>query len=106
MDRKVEDVQLGLVQFVDHEPDDLFALLGDHADAVALAEAAEEIFLGPRVLEALLLGVQDFGHVAPDHPADMHADLFLLRLVSAHSDTSPRHGKRAKPPPWWHHASA
>ena len=53
VDGEVEDVQLVLVQLVDHEADDLLAVLGDHADAVALAEAAEEIFLGPGVLEAV-----------------------------------------------------
>ena len=37
-DGEVQDVELVLVQLVDHEPDDPFAVLGDHADAVALAE--------------------------------------------------------------------
>ena len=49
VDREVEDVQLGLVQFVDHEADDPLVVLGDHADAVPLTQAAEEIFLGPGV---------------------------------------------------------
>src|SRR5207249_6731685 len=84
MHGEIQNVQLRLVQFVDHEADDLLALLGDHADAVALAEAAEEVFLGPGELEALLLGLEDLGHVAADHPADVAADLLLLRPVSAH----------------------
>src|SRR5207248_9923962 len=80
---------------VDHEADDLLALLGDHADAVPLAEAAKEVLFGPGVLEALLLGLQDLGHVPADHPAYVDADLLLLGLVRAHTDTSPRHGARS-----------
>src|SRR5262249_61781222 len=96
VDREVEDVQLGLVQLVDHEADHLLALLGHHADAVALPQAAEEVLFRPGILEALLLGLQDFGHVAADHPADVHADLLLLGLVRAHeTDTSPRTARKA-----------
>src|SRR5438552_1780946 len=76
VDGEVEDVQLVLVQLIDHEADDLFALLSDHADAVALAQTAEEVLLGPGVVEAGLLGLQDLGHVAANHPANVHADLF------------------------------
>ena len=47
MDGEVEDVELVLVQLVDHEADDPLAVLGDHADAVALAEDAEEFLLAP-----------------------------------------------------------
>jgi len=36
MGREVEDVELVLVQLVDHEADDLLAEFGDHADAIAL----------------------------------------------------------------------
>jgi len=49
---EVEDVELVLVQLVDHEPDDLLADLGDHADAVPLAEHAEELLLAPGEIEA------------------------------------------------------
>src|SRR5205823_2643908 len=84
MHGEVEDVQLGLVQLVDHEADDLFTLLGHHADAVALAQAAKEVFFGPGELEAFLLGLEDFGHVTPDHPPDVDADLFLVRTTRVH----------------------
>ena len=57
-DGEVEDVEPRLVQLVDHEADDPLAVLGDHADAIALAEAAEEVFLAPGELEAGLLDVQ------------------------------------------------
>ena len=72
VDGEVQDVQPVLVQLIDHEADDPLAGLGDHADAVALAEAAEEVLLVPGELEALLFDRQDLGHVAADHPADMH----------------------------------
>src|SRR5438132_10355334 len=84
MNGEVEDVQLRLVQLVDHEADDLLALLGHHADTVALAQAAQEVLLGPGELEALLFGVQDLRHVAANHPADVDAHLFLLCPVNAH----------------------
>ena len=89
-DGEVEDVQLGLVQLVDHEADDPLAVLGHHADAVPLPQAAEEVFLGPGELEALLLGPQDLRHVPADHPADVDADLFLRwRTTRAHRRTPP-----------------
>src|SRR5262249_1568246 len=108
VDGKVEDVQLGLVQLVDHEADDLLALLGDHADAVALAQAAEEVLLGPGELEALLLGLEHLGHVPADHPADVDANLFLLWSVRAHNHSPPPPPPRraARPPPGGRHAPA
>ena len=63
-----------LEQFVNHEADDAFLPFGDHADAVALPEAAEEIFLGPGEFEALPFDVEDFRHIAADHPANLHID--------------------------------
>src|SRR5262249_26764481 len=94
VDGEVEDVQLGLVQLVDHEADHLLALLGHHADAVALAQAAQEVFLGPRVLEAILLGLQDFRHVPADHPADVDPNLIQLLTAGTHPPLlfSPRDG--------------
>ncbi len=105
MHREVEDVQLVLVQLVDHEADDLLALLGHHADAVALAQAAQEILLRPGVFKTLLLRLQHFRHVPTDHPPDMHANLFLLRSVRAHS-LAPLPSEGARPPPWAPHAPA
>src|SRR5262249_36231934 len=67
---EVEHVQLVLVQLVDHEPDDAVVRLGDHADAVPLPEAFQEIVLGPGELEAVPLGPEDVGHVTADHPPD------------------------------------
>ena len=58
------------------------ALLGHHADAVPLAQAAEEVFLRPGEVEAELLGLKHLRHVAADHPADMDAQLLLW--VGAH----------------------
>ncbi len=102
VDGEVEDVQLRFVQFVNHEADDFFALLRHHPDAVPLAQAAEEVFLSPGIFKTLLFGLEDFGHVPADHPANMDANLFLLCPVSIHAD-SPllplRRGARS-PPPW------
>src|SRR5262249_47049625 len=60
------------------------ALLGHHADAVALPQAAQKVFFGPRILEALLLRLQDLRHVPANHPADMDTNLFLFRAVRTH----------------------
>src|SRR5208337_1645211 len=71
---EVEDVDLVAVQLVDHEPDDSLTELGNHADAVPLTEDPEELLLAPRILETRMLDGQDLGHVAANHPADMHSD--------------------------------
>ena len=84
VDGEVEDVELVLVELVDHEADDFFAVLRDHADAVALTEAAEEVFFRPGELEAGRLDVENFGHVPADHPADVNAHLFLLGPSRVH----------------------
>ncbi len=52
VDREIQDVQFVLVQLVDHEPDHFFALLGHHADAVALAQATQKVLLRPGKVEA------------------------------------------------------
>jgi len=84
MHGEIENVQLGLVQLVDHEADDFLALLGDHADAVALAQAAEEVLFGPGEFEALRFGLQDFGHVAANYPADMDLEPLFFSLGGGH----------------------
>ncbi len=98
MYREIENVQLVLVQFVNHEADDLLAMLRDHADAIALPQAAQEIFLGPGEFKALLFGLKYLGHVAANHPANMDACLFFFRATRAHTDTSPP--RRRASPPW------
>ena len=57
MDGEVQDVQLVLVELIDHEADDFFAVLGHHADAVALTQAAKEVFFVPGVFETELFGL-------------------------------------------------
>ena len=52
---------------------------------------AEEVFFVPRILEAQLFGLEDFRHVAANHPADMHPCLFLLGSA-IHLHTSPCRG--------------
>lgn len=74
---EVEQMEPGAVEFIDHEPDHPFFVLSDHADAIALAKGLEEILLGPWVIKAAAFDGEHFGHVAPDHPADMQFDLFF-----------------------------
>ena len=71
MDSEVEDMQVILVEFIDHEPDDLLVVLGHHADTVSLTQATNEIFFGPGELETAALDFQDVRHIPPDHPANM-----------------------------------
>src|SRR5689334_3193615 len=89
MHRKIEDVQPVLVQLIDHEANHSLRVLGHHADAVPLAEAANKIVLRPGKLEAALLDLVDLGHIPPDHPADMDAQR-LLRL-GVHRQALPAH---------------
>src|SRR5690606_5733334 len=77
--RKVEDVEPRLMELVDHEPDDALAALGDHANAVALPQAADEVFFEPGKFKAAALDVEHLRHVAADHPTNVDADL-LLRI--------------------------
>src|SRR5262249_24321499 len=91
---EIQGMELDFVELVNHKANDLFPLLGNHADAVPLAQAAEEVFFGPRVLKAVLFRLQHFRHIAANHPANMDADLLLLCSPCAHSGTSPRHGAR------------
>ena len=72
MDGEIEHLQSGLVQFIDHEADDALAVLRDHADAVPLAKDAEEFLLAPGKFKPGVLDGKDLGHVAPNHPANMH----------------------------------
>ena len=68
---KFSKMQPRLVQLVDHEAEHPLAPLGDHADAVATAEARDEVLLRPGELERLLLDAEHLLHVAADHPADV-----------------------------------
>jgi hypothetical protein len=64
-------VQQVAIQLVDHEADNLFFVFGYHADAVSLAKAADEVVFRPGEFEALRFNIENFGHVSPNHPADM-----------------------------------
>src|SRR5438876_4676738 len=98
LDCEIQDVKLGLVKFIDHETHDLFALLSHHADAVTLAKTAKEVFLRPGVIKTFLFRLEYFGHVAPDHPPNMNANLFFLGTSCTHgTDTSPRHVRAELP---------
>src|ERR1700721_2313312 len=90
MNREVEDVQTSLVQFVDHEASYMIVFLGDHSDAVPLAQAAEKIVLGPGIFEARSFGTHHFRHIPADHPADVNPRrglFFCARTSCAHERT-------------------
>ena len=73
--REIEDVDLVAMKLVDHEPDDSLTQFGNHPDAVPLTEDPEEFLLAPGILETRMLDGQDLGHVAANHPANMHSGL-------------------------------
>src|SRR5439155_22401809 len=68
---------------------DSVTLLGHHANAIALPQAAEKVFFGPGEIEARLLGLKDFGHIPPDHPADVNANLCFFCATRAHEQPPP-----------------
>src|SRR5258708_30886598 len=90
-------MQLGLVQLIDHEADNLFPLLGHHADVIALAKAAQEVFFGPRIIKAALLNLQDLGHIAAYHPTNVDADLLFFGTTRAHFGLLPLASAREAP---------
>jgi hypothetical protein len=53
-------------------------VLRNHADAIALPQTANKVVVNPGKLEALAFDLQDFGHVAADHPPNVNADFLLL----------------------------
>src|SRR5262249_7226190 len=59
--------------------------LGHHANAIALPQTAEEVLLGPSVVEAGLLGLQDFRHIPSNHPPYVDANLFFVDPSRAHA---------------------
>ncbi len=65
-------MQPRFVQFVNHETNDSIVVLSDHADAVALPQAAEKIFFAPGKFETLVFNRQHLRHVATDHPANVY----------------------------------
>src|SRR5262249_39679479 len=75
MSGEIQDVDLVPMQLVDHEADDALAVLSDHADAIPLSQDAKELFLAPRIFKACVFDREDLGHVATDHPPNVHAGL-------------------------------
>ena len=49
------------------------------------------------IFEAFLFGLQDLGHIAANHPADVDANLFLLRPTRAHDGLPPLATAREAP---------
>src|SRR5262245_6455499 len=62
-------------------------MFSNHADAVTLTQAANEVFLEPGELEAGPFDLEHFRHVAADHPTDVYAQLRFM--VGAHAGLLP-----------------
>jgi hypothetical protein len=62
------------VQLINHESHNSVALLGHHANAIALPQAANEIVFLPGEFKALRLDVEYLGHIATNHPPDVNAN--------------------------------
>jgi hypothetical protein len=75
------------VQLIDHEAQDSLFMLCYHANAIALPQAADEVFLGPGELEAVSLDPLNLRHVPPNHPPDVDADALLS--LGAHTGLLP-----------------
>jgi len=58
-------------------------MFGYHANAIALAQTADELFFEPGELEAPALDFEHFRHVTPYHPTYMNAQLRLV--VNGHT---------------------
>jgi len=59
MNREVHDMKSRPMQFVEHETDNLLFVFHDHANAVALSKATNEILLLPRIWITLSLDSQN-----------------------------------------------
>jgi hypothetical protein len=79
-------------------------VLGDHPDAIALPQTANEFLLEPGELKCGPFDLQHFRHVASDHPADVHPKLRLFaaaargRLIESHGGLLPCRPKWMRPP--------
>src|SRR5205823_8806312 len=59
---------------------------------------AKEVLLRPGEFKASLLGLQNFGHIATNHPPNVDANLFLFSSTYAHERPPPSRHERAEPP--------
>ena len=88
MNCKVQDVQPVLVQFINHEPDNLLVFLSNHADAVTLSQTPDESSYSKRI-QTGILNSQHSWHVTTDHPTDMNTDRSLIGFVGLLSSETP-----------------
>jgi hypothetical protein len=93
MDCESNDIQPRSVKLIDHVPDDLVAVLGNHADAVPLAKMLQEVVIRPRKLKRVRFDAVHIGIVAADHPADKVNFHFAAPI-----ETSPRLPTRKERP--------
>jgi hypothetical protein len=69
------------VQLVNHEAHDSVVMFSDHPDAVALAQAPDEVILAPGELESFSLDIEHFRHIAANHPTDVNPQLLALLRI-------------------------
>ena len=80
MNRKIKNVESCFMELKHHECNNSFFNLRNHADAIALPKAADEILFRPWTLKTLILDIQHFRHISADHPSNMNA--YLLRVAA------------------------
>lgn len=78
--REIQNVKLRFMKLINHESNDFLVALGNHADAVSLAKATEEVFFRPWELEALMLDLQNFRHIPADEPSDLNLKTVSFRF--------------------------
>ena len=100
VDSKVEEVERRFVEFIDHEADisrtpnsrGIFCYI---SNAVALAQAAEEVLFHPCMLKASLLNPANFCHIPTDHPANIDRDSIpFFTFFPLWLELLERHGER------------
>ena len=72
-DGEVEYPQHGLMKFINHEADDAVVKFCHRANTVSLAQAAQEFFFRPGLLEAAAFDAQYLVHVTANKPANLSA---------------------------------
>jgi hypothetical protein len=50
----------------------LLGVFGDHADAIALAQAVDELLLGPWIFEACRFDIEYRLEISTNQPSDMY----------------------------------
>jgi hypothetical protein len=60
------------LELIDHESYDLLGAFGNHADAVALSQAVDELIFGPWIFEACRFDIEHCLEISTNQPPDMY----------------------------------